>query len=47
MEEFPTYVKAKKMWKKLSKLILKDNKDIPLKQMAIKAKHEHVLYKKM
>ena len=47
MEEFPTYVKAKKMWKKLAKVILKDNKDIPLKQMAIKAKHEHVLFKQM
>ena len=31
MEEFPTFVKAKKKWKKLAKLVLDQRKNIPIK----------------
>lgn len=43
----PATVKAKKTWKKLFKLILDRRTDIPLKQMALKAKHEKVLLERM
>ena len=47
LEMFPTIVKAKKTWKKLYKIIMDKRTDIPLKQMAIKAKHEDLIFKKI
>ena len=47
LEQFPAIVKAKKTWKKLFSVIMDKRIDIPLKQMAIKAKHEGVIYDKM
>lgn len=43
----PYTVKAKKTWKKLYTLIMDKRTDIPIKQMAIKSKHEDVLFKQM
>lgn len=45
--QHPSVVKAKRTWKKLFKIILDKRTDIPLKQMAIKAKHENVLFNTM
>ena len=36
----PSWAGAIDKWSKLSKLIFSENKEIPIKQMAIKAKHE-------
>ena len=37
-------MKAKKVWSRMFKLIYEKEKDIPLLQMALKAKHEKLLY---
>ena len=47
IDNHPTVIKAKKTWKKLFKLIMDKRSDVPLKQMALKAKHESVLFDKM
>ena len=36
----PSWAGAIDKWSKLYKLICSENKEIPIKQMAIKAKHE-------
>ena len=43
----PSTVKAKKKWKRLYEYIFDKRKQIPLKQMALKAKHEYVLYQQI
>ena len=40
----PSWAGAIDKWSKLSKLIFSENKEIPIKQMAIKAKHEQQIY---
>ena len=47
LEQYPSIVRARKNWKKIYKIIMDRRTDIPLKQMAIKAKHEFVLHQKM
>ena len=47
LEKHPAILKAKKTWKKLFKLILDKRSDVPLKQMALKAKHESVIFDQM
>ena len=47
LSRYPAIVKAKQSWKKLFKIIMDKRTDIPLKQMALKAKHETVLYNQM
>lgn len=37
----------KKNWKKLYDIVMDHRTDIPLKQMALKAKHEGLIMKKM
>ena len=37
-------VRAKGQWNKLFRIICDYNKDIPLKQMTLKAKHEQLVY---
>lgn len=39
--------KSKKQWKKLFDIVMDKRTDIPLKQMALKAKHESLLMNKM
>lgn len=45
--QFPAIVSAKKKWKKLFQIILEKKSFIPLKQMAIKKKHEDLIFEKM
>ena len=47
IDNHPTVIKARKTWKKLFKLIMDKRSDVPIKQMALKAKHESVLFDKM
>lgn len=46
-KHIPSIVSAKKKWKKLSQIILDQRTQIPLKQMALKAKHQDILFNKM
>lgn len=45
--DFPTIISAKKKWKKLFEIIMDKKGAIPLKQMAIKKKHEDLIFEKM
>ena len=45
--DYPSIVAAKKKWKKLYEIILDKKSVIPLKQMAIKKKHEDLIFDKM
>ena len=47
LQKLKPIVKAKKRWKKLFDIVMDKRTDIPLKQMALKAKHENVLMGKM
>lgn len=44
---YPSIVNAKKKWKKLYEIILDKKSAIPLKQMALKKKHEDLIFEKM
>ena len=47
-EEFkhqPSIIKAKKKWKKIYNIVMDKDKQIPLKQMAWKAKHQDEIFK--
>ena len=45
--QYPSIVNAKKKWKKLYEIIMDKKSVIPLKQMAIKKKHEDLIFEKM
>ena len=42
--DHPAIMGAKKHWKRLYEAIMDVRTDIPLKQMALKAKHQHVIF---
>ena len=45
--QYPSHVGAKKKWKRLFEVIMDKRTAIPLKQMALKAKHEQVIFDQM
>ena len=46
-DEYPSIIVAKKRWKKLFAMIMDQRTQIPIKQMAWKAKHEDLLFQQM
>ena len=46
-KQIRSIVRAKKKWKKLAEIVLDQRTQIPLKQMALKAKHQDILFNKM
>ena len=47
VKDYPSWHGAIEKWNRLSKVICTDNTDVPLKQMAIKAKHEKLIYEEI